>query len=333
MRTPPQREPTVIESLLAIGIGLLILVWSADKFVDGSAALARHFGVSPLLIGMVIVGFGTSAPEMVVSALASLEGKPGIALGNAYGSNICNIALILGTTALIAPIAVHSQVVRKELPVLIAVTALAAWQLADGEITRMDAFSLIAVFAVLMVWAVLESRKQKESDALGSETAQELAEHAMTKARAALWIVAGLLLLIASSRMLVWGAISIATQLGVSELVIGLTIVAVGTSLPEFASSVMAARKGEDDIALGNIIGSNLFNTLVVVGLAGLISPIEVPPEVNSRDIPVMAATTLALLVFCFGFGGKIGKITRPKGAILLAGFISYTAWLVAGSF
>lgn len=323
----------MLTPLLAIAVSLLILVWSADKFVDGSAALARHFGISPLFIGMVIVGFGTSAPEMVVSALASLEGKPGIALGNAYGSNTCNIALILGTTALLAPIAVHSQVVRKELPVLIAVTAFAAWQLADGEITRLDAIGLIAVFAALMIWAVLESRKQKGSDALGSETEQELIDHAMTKAKAVLWIVAGLLLLIASSRLLVWGAIEIATLLGVSELVIGLTIVAVGTSLPEFASSIIAARKGEDDIALGNIIGSNLFNTLVVVGIAGIIHPIPVPEEVIYRDIPVMAATTLALLVFCFGFGGKTGKITRSKGAILLAGFISYTTWLIAGSF
>jgi cation:H+ antiporter len=323
----------MLTPLLAIAVSLLILVWSADKFVDGSAALARHFGISPLFIGMVIVGFGTSAPEMAVSALASIEGNPGIALGNAYGSNICNIALILGTTALITPIAVHSQVLHKELPILIAVTAFAAWQLLDGEISTQDAVLLLAVFSLLMVWAAVESRKQKGSDALGSETEEKLAAHAMSRKQATFWMVVGLVVLIASSRLLVWGAVEIARSLGVGELIIGLTIVAVGTSLPEFASSIIAARKGEDDIALGNIIGSNLFNTLVVVGIAGIIHPIPVPEEVIYRDIPVMAATTLALLVFCFGFGGKTGKITRSKGAILLAGFISYTAWLIAGSF
>ena len=266
-------------AFIAVIFGLALLVWSADRFVEGSASTARHFGMPPLLIGMVIVGFGTSAPEMVVSALAASQGNPGIALGNAYGSNITNIALILGITALISPIAVHSQVLRKELPILAVVTALAAWQLWDGEITRLDAIVLLAVFGGLMAWTIWQGLRKKE-DALGSEMEQELDVR-----RAVFWLVVGLALLIVSSRILVWGAVEIAHGFGVSDLIIGLTIVAVGTSLPELASSIIAARKGEHDIALGNILGSNLFNTLAVVGIAGTIHPLAVGPEVFNRDL------------------------------------------------
>ena len=269
----------MILAFIAVIFGLALLVWSANRFVEGSASTARHFGMLPLLIGMVIVGFGTSAPEMVVSALAASQGNPGIALGNAYGSNITNIALILGITALISPIAVHSQVLRKELPILAVVTALAAWQLWDGEITRLDAIVLLAVFGGLMAWTIWQGLRKKE-DALGSEMEQELDVR-----RAVFWLVVGLALLIVSSRILVWGAVEIAHGFGVSDLIIGLTIVAVGTSLPELASSIIAARKGEHDIALGNILGSNLFNTLAVVGIAGTIHPLAVGPEVFNRDL------------------------------------------------
>lgn len=322
---------TLAFAVISIVFGLVLLVWSADKFIDGSAAFARHFGMSPLLIGMVIVGFGTSAPEMTVSALASIQGNPGIALGNAYGSNICNIALILGLTAIISPVAVHSQVLRKELPILAAVTVFAAWQVADGEITRLDALVLLGVFAAYMAWTAWESRRQK-TDPLGGEMEQELTAQQMPMRAALFWIIAGLVLLIISSRMLVWGAVELAHSLGVSDLIIGLTIVAIGTSLPEMASSIMAARKGEHDIALGNIIGSNLFNTLVVVGLAGVIKPLAVPPEVLSRDMLVMAIVTFSLFIICYGFRGP-GIITRPKGAAMLAGYIAYTVWLAIGAF
>lgn len=257
-------------AFLAIAFGLALLVWSADRFVEGSARTARHFGMPPLLIGMVIIGFGTSAPEMVVSALAALQGNPGIALGNAYGSNITNIALVLGLTALISPIAVHSQVLRTELPALTAVTALAAWQIRDGEITRIEALVLLGVFALLMGWTIWQGLRKK-ADSLGSEMEQELAIREMPIRRAVFWLVVGLVLLIASSRILVWGAVEIAHALGVSDLIIGLTVIAVGTSLPELASSLIATRKGEHDIALGNVLGSNLFNTLAVVGIAGTI--------------------------------------------------------------
>jgi cation:H+ antiporter len=318
-------------SFLAIAAGLALLVWSAGKFVEGSAATAGHFGMPPLLIGMVVVGFGTSAPEMVVSALAATQGNPGLALGNAYGSNITNIALILGITALISPIAVNSQVMRKELPILTAVTALAAWQLWDGELTFVDAMVLLGVFAFLMAWSIRQGMTQK-SDALGAEIAEEMSHRSMPLRNAVLWLIAGLLVLVVSSRILVWGAVEIAHGFGVSDLIIGLTIVAIGTSLPELASSVIAARKGEHDIALGNILGSNLFNTLAVVGIAGTISPMVVAPEVFYRDIAVMSALTLSLFILGYGFRGP-GRINRIEGGFLLASFVGYTVYLLSTTF
>ncbi|WP_461516627.1 calcium/sodium antiporter [Porticoccus sp.] len=317
--------------VLAVLAGLVILVWSADQFVDGAASTARYFGMPPLLIGMVIVGFGTSAPEMVVSALAASQGNPGIALGNAYGSNITNIALVLGVTALISPIAVHSKVLRKELPILILLTALAAFQLWDGEVSRTDAWVLLAVFTVLMGWSIHQGLRNK-GDVLGNEVAEELAISAMPLRQALLRLTGGLILLVASSRLLVWGAVDIAQGLGVSDLIIGLTIIAVGTSLPELASSLIATRKGEHDIALGNVLGSNIFNTLAVVGIAGAIHPMGVGPEVLTRDVLVMAGLTLSLFVFCYGFRGP-GRINRFEGAILLAAYIGYNSYLATTVF
>lgn len=312
----------------AVVVGLVFLVWSADKFIEGAAVTAKHYGMSPLLIGMLIVGFGTSAPEMVVSALASLQGNPGIALGNAYGSNITNIALILGLTAILSPIIVHSQVLRKEMPVLIAVTALAAFQLADGHLSRLDAVVLMVVFFVLMSWSVYQGMTGKD-DALGSEMQGEIDTYNMPLKKAIFWLVVGLVVLVLSSRLLVWGAVDIALALGVSDLIIGLTIVAIGTSLPELASSLMAVKKGEHDMAIGNVIGSNLFNTLTVVGIAGLISPMAVDPEILSRDVAVMAGLTIALFAFAYGFRGRQGRVNRIDGALLLSAFIAYTAYLI----
>jgi len=310
----------------------MLLVWSADRFVDGAAATARHFGMPARLVGMVIVGFGTSAPEMMVSALAAYQGSPGIALGNAYGSNIANIALILGITALISPIAVHSQVLRKELPILAAVTALAAWQILDGQITRLDAWILLAVFAGVMVWMTWQGLRKTE-DALDHEVEEELAAEPMTSRQALFWTFAGLVLLLLSSRILVWGAVEIAHGLGVSDLIIGLTIVAVGTSLPELASCIVAARKGEHDLALGNIIGSNLFNTLAVVGIAGAIHPLSVGPEVFTRDIMTMSVLTLSLFVLGRGFGGRPGRISRIDGTLLVLAYVAYSAYLMVEIF
>jgi len=313
---------------LALILGLGLLVWSADRFVAGASATAEHFGMPPLLIGMVVVGFGTSAPEMVVSALASLQGNPGIALGNAYGSNISNIALILGLTAVISPIAVHSQVLRKELPILTLVTFLAGWQIWDGQITRFDAVILLLVFAGLMGWTILQGLQQKE-DALAGEVEQLLGERSMPLSRALFWLLGGLLLLIVSSRILVWGAVIIARGFGVSDLIIGLTIIAVGTSLPELASAVIATRKGEHDLALGNVLGSNLFNTLAVVGIAGAIHPMAVGREVFARDLTLMAVLTISLFAIGYGFRGRPGRINRIEGGILLSCYIGYMVFLI----
>ncbi len=316
-------------SLAALVVGLALLVWSADLFVEGSASTARHFGMPPLLIGMVVIGFGTSAPEMVVSVLAASQGNPGLALGNAYGSNITNIGLILGATALISPIAVHSQVLRKELPILSAVTILAAWQIWDGQITRTEAAVLLGVFVALMVWTIRQGLVEK-GDILGGEVVLELEIHPLPISRSIFRLIIGLVLLIVSSRMLVWGAVDIARSFGVSDLIIGLTIVAIGTSLPELASAIAATRKGEHDLALGNILGSNLFNTLAVVGLAGAIHPMSVGPEVFSRDMLVMASLTLSLFIVGYGFGGRGGRVNRFEGAALVCCYVGYTGYLAS---
>jgi cation:H+ antiporter len=318
----------MLTAILSVVAGLALLVWSADRFVDGAASTARYFGMPPLLIGMVIIGFGTSAPEMAVSALAASQGNPNIALGNAYGSNITNIALILGLTALISPIAVNSQILRKELPILTLVTALAAWQVYDNEVSRNDALVLLGVFTLLMSWTIWQGLREK-SDTLASDMLQEMSADTMPVRRSLFWLTVGLILLIASSRLLVWGAVEIAHGFGVSDLIVGLTIVAVGTSLPELASSLIAIRKGEHDLALGNVLGSNLFNTLAVVGIAGVIQPMTVAREVFSRDILMMGALTLSLFFISYGFRGR-GRINRLEGALLLASFIGYTIYLLS---
>lgn len=314
--------------IAAMLAGLLLLIWSADRFVDGASVTARHCGVPPLLVGMVIVGFGTSAPEMVVSVLAASQGNPTLALGNAWGSNIINMGLILGVTALIAPIRVRSEVLRKELPLLIAVTALSALLAWDLHLTRWDALVLLGAFALLVGWSIREARGHGDDDALGRETTVALESKAMPLPRAVLWLVLGLLVLVGSSRLLVWGAVEIAQSLGISDLVIGLTVVAMGTSLPELASCVAAARKGEDDIALGNVLGSGLFNTLAVVGLAGAIAPMDLEPDAITRDLPVMAGLTLLLYLMGRGRRGP-GRINRWEAGGLLAVYVAYVFWLL----
>lgn len=314
--------------LLIIALGLIVLVFSADWFVEGAAAIAQHLGMSPLLIGMVIVGFGTSAPELSVSALSALQGNPGIALGNGYGSNITNIGLILGLTALLSPIAVQSQILKKELPILFIVTLLAFGQLFDGELSRLDAGLELVLFFSVMIWLTMQGVQKDGADELEKEMEAELKQHAMSQLKAWIWLIGGIVLLVISSRMLVWGAVSIAHDLGVSDLIIGLTIVAIGTSLPELASSIAAARKGEHDLAVGNIIGSNLFNTLAVVGLAGSIHPMSIPMEVIFRDWPMMASLTLVLFVMGFDRKGN-GDINRFEGSLLIAAYAGYTLYLI----
>ena len=314
-------------AVVAIVFGLALLVWSADRFIDGAAATAHYLGVPTLLIGMVIIGFGTSAPELVVSAFAAASGNPGLALGNAYGSNIANIGLVIGLVALIAPIDVHSSVVRRELPILLMITLLAGWQLLDGNLGRLDAFILLLVFFGVMGWSVLQARKQPE-DIIGGSTGAELEALHLTQRQALFWLILGLVVLIVSSRVLVWGAVSVAQGLGVSDLIIGLTVVAIGTSLPELASSVAAIRKQEHDLALGNIVGSGLFNTLAVVGLAAAIHPLQPDPEVLFRDWSLMAAMTVALLIMGIGWRGRRGRINRWEGGTLLMVYAIYMVYL-----
>jgi cation:H+ antiporter len=317
--------------LAAIAGGLALLVWSAGKFVDGAATAARYAGMPPLLIGMVIIGFGTSMPEMVVSALASAQGNSGVALGNAYGSNIVNIGLILGLTAVLSPIAVASRVVRKELPILLGITLVSGLLLMDGLLGLKEALILLVLFVLMMVWTI-HSASRGKGDVLDEEFSREVDAKTMSLKQSLFWLVLGLSVLIGSSRLLVWGAVGIAKLLGVSDLIIGLTIVAIGTSLPELASSIAAVRKNEHDMALGNIIGSNMFNLLVVVGIAGAVLPMQVGLEVLYRDWAVMACLTVVLLPMCLGFR-KPGRINRLEGSLLVVAYLAYTAFLITSQF
>ncbi|MDO6536741.1 calcium/sodium antiporter [Alteromonas stellipolaris] len=316
---------------LAILIGLPVLLWSAGKFVGGAASVANHFGVSPLLIGMLIIGFGTSAPEIIVSIFAAIQGNSGIALGNAYGSNIANILLILGLTALISPIAVKSNIIKKEIPVLLGITFFASWQVLDQSVSKDDAFSLLGLFVLLISWSIWHGM-QGSKDKLADEYSEEINASEGTIKTHIVWLLTGLLLLVASSRMLVWGAVEVATFFGVSDTIIGLTVIAIGTSLPELASSLIAVKKGEHDLALGNVIGSNMFNTLAVVGIAGTIQPMAVSADFLYRDVVVMLAATVALFVFCIGFKRQ-GRLNRIEGGAFIAAYALYTYWLISIAF
>ena len=320
-------------AVITVLIGLAILVWSADMFIDGATTLANSLGVPSFLIGVVILGLGTSAPEMVVSVLAALEGSPELALGNAYGSNIMNIALVLGTTALISPIIIHKSIVKRDLPLLLVITILAAWQLRDGQLSELDGtILLLGLAAVLIFQIVMNLRSSRQED---KKIASKNNEHSENKDRQSAGIfrgiaslIIGMSILILSSRAIVWGAVELATFWGLSELIIGLTVVAVGTSLPELVASLSAARKGEHDMALGNIIGSNIFNTLGVVGLAALIAPIRADPIILTRDVLAMALLTLLLVVLCVFAYIKKRSFGRTSGAILLLFFIGYSILL-----
>ena len=324
-------------AVITVLIGLAILVWSADMFIDGATTLANSLGVPSFLIGVVILGLGTSAPEMVVSVLAALEGSPELALGNAYGSNIMNIALVLGTTALISPIIIHKSIVKRDLPLLLVITILAAWQLRDGQLSQSDGtILLLGLAAVLIFQIVINLRSSRQEDKkIASKNNEHNEEHSENKDRQSAGIfrglaslIIGMSILILSSRAIVWGAVELATFWGLSELIIGLTVVAVGTSLPELVASLSAARKGEHDMALGNIIGSNIFNTLGVVGLAALIAPISADPIILTRDVLAMALLTLLLVVLCVFAYIKKRSFGRTSGAILLLFFIGYSILL-----
>jgi cation:H+ antiporter len=318
---------TLWPSFIAIVGGFALLVWGADRFVIGASATARNLGVSPLIIGLTVVGFGTSAPEMLVSAIAAAAGNPNMGIGNAIGSNITNIGLVLGITALVTPLAVHSGTLKREFPVLFLIMLLTLLLLLDSEMGRLDGFILLFCLGAMVYWMVqLGLREQRDSDPLASEFSDEIPAHMPMKA-ALWWLVVGMVILLGSSRLLVWGSVNVAEWFGISDLIIGLTIVAIGTSLPELAASVMSALKGEHDIAIGNVLGSNMFNLLAVLSMPGLIMPGATPAELLSRDYPVMFGLTIALLIMGYGFL-RPGHITRREGGALLAGYLLYMGLL-----
>lgn len=314
----------------AILVGILGLVWSADRFVAGSAAIAKNLGISNLIIGLTIVSLGTSAPEILVALTASLSGDGNLAVGNAIGSNIANIGLVLAITALLAPIPIQKHLLTQEVPVLIAVTALAGFFLMDSKLVLWEGLCLaLLIVPLLSVMIYLKkqhpSEEEKEAEVPGFKTGPAL-----------LWFVIGLVVLVACAKLLVWGATEVALYLGVSELIIGLTIVAIGTSLPELAASVMSALKGHHDIALGNIVGSNIFNILAVMSVPGLVSTLELESVAFDRDYTVMAAITLLLcgaLVIDYRFKGsrKHGHLGKVIGSVLLLCYIAYTGMLAVG--
>ncbi|MCC5848465.1 MAG: calcium/sodium antiporter [Verrucomicrobia bacterium] len=313
--------------LLALVCGLVILIWSSDRFVAGASALARISGVPPLVIGIIVIGFGTSAPELVVSATSSWQGNPGLALGNAYGSNISNFGLILGLAALIKPIRVQSGILRRELPLLTLVTLISVAMLANLDISRVNGVILLLLFVGVMFWIVRQGLQQPDDEILrGVLDETPPAENSITWS--VLILLLGLVFLVGSSRLVVWGAVGLAKLFGVGDLLIGLTVVAIGTSLPELASTLVASRKGEDDLALGNLVGSNLFNTLGVVGIAGVIHPLGIQTEMITRDLLVMTLLTVSLFAIGYGRHGH-GRVNRFEGALLLCSYFGYLAWLV----
>ncbi len=307
---------------LAIIAGFILLIWSADRFIVGAAATARNFDVPPLIIGLTIVGFGTSAPEMMVAGFASFDGSPAMAIGNALGSNITNITLVLGVAALIAPLNVHSRILKKELPLLLFATLMAVALMRDMTLSRFDGFILLTLLCLLMWWITRQGIRNQSDDALIEEYIDELPDK-MSTSHALFWLIVGLILLTVSSKILVWGAVNIATSFGVSELIIGLTVIAIGTSLPELAASITGALKNEHDIAIGNVVGSNLFNTLGVLAIPGLIHPASLADGVMERDIPVVFLLTITLFIMAYGFRGQ-GRINRVEGSLLLSAFIAY---------
>jgi len=311
---------------LAIVSGFALLIWSADRFICGAAAVARNLNVSPLVIGLTIVGFGTSAPEMLVASFASIDGSPAMAIGNALGSNITNIALVLGVAAIITPLDVHSRILKKELPLLLGAMLLTLMLMLDNTLQRTDGIILFSTLILIMWWITRQALTSRDQDTLQAEYQEELPGD-MSMPRAMFWLVLGILLLVSSSKILVWGAVNIATELGISELIIGLTIIAIGTSLPELAASVAGALKNEHDIAIGNVVGSNLFNTLGVLAIPGIIAPEQLADGILDRDIPVTFILTIALFIMGYGFKGP-GRINRIEGSLLLLIFCGYQVTL-----
>jgi cation:H+ antiporter len=309
----------ILLPILALFAGILGLLWGADRFVTGSASYARYLGISPMVIGLTVVSVGTSAPEIIVSINAALREAGQLAVGNALGSNLANIGLVLGITALVAPIPVNKKILRQESPVLLLITALAGLCLYNGFLGRGESIGLALLVIPLLILVV--KYKKKHPDLVDDNEA--LPE--LPISRAALWFAVGLAALLGSAEITVWGAKSIAAYAGISELIIGLTVVAIGTSLPELAASVISALRGHHDIALGNIFGSNLFNLMLVMTSAGAIAPITLGSEVFYRDFLAMAAMTLLMVVLVvIALRSRAGRISKAMGLLLLVGYGYY---------
>jgi cation:H+ antiporter len=316
----------LILPVLAIIGGLTLLVWSADRFVDGASSTALRFGIPPLLIGIFILGFGTSAPEMIVSGVAAYEGNPGLALGNVIGSNIANIGLVLGVAALITPLIVRSETIRREVPILLGITFITFALMADFKLSLFDGVLLGGLLVLVMGFITYSALKSRRTDPLEEETLQEV--HHYSTAKSLVLLCVGLVLLVVSARVLVWGAVEIAQSFGISDVIIGLTIVAIGTSLPELAAAITSALKGEDDLTIGNVLGSNLFNLMAVLSIAALIAPMNIDKNVVWYDYGVMAGMTLLLALMIFN-RGEMGRITRLKAGSLVTLFTGYMGWLI----
>ena len=317
----------MLGNLLEIVAGLVLLVWGADRFVHGAAAVARNLGVGALMIGLTVVAFATSAPEIIVSVLAALRGEADLAIGNAIGSNTANIGLVLGAAAMLRPIELTSATLRREMPALLAVSLLTVTLFLDSYLSRVDGLVLLIGLVIVMVWLTRLGLKTSATDPMLADYEAEIPTD-VSMTMAIVWLLVGLGMLLVGADFVVDAAIDIARELGVTEIVIGVTLVALGTSIPELAVSIVSAIKGEYGLAIGNIVGSNIFNLLAVIGVAVTIQPSAVAPSVLSLHIFVMAAFTLVLFAMTYEYDGK-GRINRAEGAALFASFVGYVGYVV----
>jgi cation:H+ antiporter len=307
----------MLANSLEVLAGLVLLIWGADRFVHGAASAARNFGVPPLLIGLTIVAFATSAPEILVSIVAALRGEPGLAVGNAIGSNIVNIGLIQ----------LRSATLRREMPALLAVTLLTVSLFLDSKLSRVDGLVMLTGLVIVMIWLTRLGVRSAPSDPIKQDFEAEIPSDVRTPL-AIFWLLVGIVTLLFGARLLVDGSIEIARLLGVSEVVIGILLVAFGTSLPELAVSLVSAMKGEYGLAIGNIVGSNIFNLLAVLGAASIIAPLQLAPIVLSLHVFVMVAFTLVLFAMTYDYDGK-NELSRIEGLALLVAFIAYDSYVV----
>ena len=320
----------MLGNVFEVIVGLLFLIWGADRFVHGAAATARNLGIPPLLIGLTIVALATSSPEILVSVVAALRGEPDLAIGNAIGSNIANIGLVLGVVALLRPVELKSATLRREMPALLAVSLLTVSLFLDSYLGRVDGLVLLAGLVIVMIWLVRLGFRSSAGDPLQAEFDAEIPKH-MSMRVAIVWVVVGIATLLLGAHWMVDGAIDIAKILGVSEVVIGVTLVALATSIPELAVSLVSAFRGEYGLAIGNIVGSNIFNLLAVIGVAATIHPAVLPPSVLSLHIFVMVAFTLVLFAMTYEYEGR-GQITRVEGLALITAYLAYQGYVVAQS-